>query len=118
MPDPAPENHRCLLKGTIIPLEVRGKVRSDFSWFRRDEKPCGFGDPDGYPGRTNFLKLRAAAPQGSLYGKRVNVLKDDARDVTVTRSADDSSTSVTTVTDEARWTMKLTRLTPWRPLRR
>ena len=108
---------RCPLKGTLIFVETRGKVRADFARRHGSEKACGSGDQDGYPGRTNFLKMAATSSQDALYRKRVNTLKAAARDVEESREEDAGSVRVTTDTNQAQWTMKLTRTTPWRPLR-
>ena len=108
---------RCPIKGTLIFVETRGKVRADFARRQGSEKACGFGDQDGYPGRTNFLKMAATASQDALYRKRVNTLKAGNRAVEESREEDSGSVRVTTDTNQAQWKMKLTRTTPWRPIR-
>ncbi len=116
-PDEGAGDFRCALKGTLMFVETRGKVRADFARGQGSEKACGFGDQDGYPGRTNFLKLAATAPQSALYRKRVNTLKASGRAVEGSRAEDDGSVRITTDTDQAQWTMKLTHTTPWRSIR-
>ena len=116
-PDEGAGDFRCPIKGTLIFVETRGKVRADFARRHGSEKSCGFGDDDGYPGRTNYLKMVAKASQAALYRKRVNTLKATGRAVEKSSEQDSGSVRTTTDTNQAQWTMKLTRTTPWRPVR-
>jgi hypothetical protein len=114
-PDSGDGDFDCRLKGGIIPVEERGRLRAN--WSLEGSNRCGLRDSDGYPGRTNYLKMFAAAPQKAMYRKRVNVLKATNRSSDTETESESGATVVTTSTDTAAWTMTLTRTSGWRAVR-
>jgi len=59
----------------------------------------------------------ATSSQDALYRKRVNTLKASDEAVEESHKEDAGSVRTTTDTNQAQWKMKLTRTTPWRPIR-
>ena len=114
-PDSGEGEFDCRLKGGIIPVEERGRLKAN--WSLEGSNRCGLRDSDGYPGRTNYLKMFAAAPQTAMYRNRVNVLKASNRSSETETESESGATVVTTRTDTAAWTMTLTRTSGWRAVR-
>lgn len=99
----------CTVKGSLVFTEDRGRISAAFR-SARGRDAC---DPDGYPGRTNELRLRGKARPADLGRRKRNVITASAKKSYV-MPPDAEDVSDRRQADTATWKLTLQRTSAWK----